>query len=59
MTGALIVGMLTVAIHRPPRTTAAVFGLSMLAALDYAVVRPEPGLPAWFLFLSRWAPTAG
>lgn len=49
--GALIVGMLTVAIHRPPRTTAAVFGLSLLAALVYVVVRPEPGLPAWFVFL--------
>jgi signal transduction histidine kinase len=49
--GALIVGMLTVAIHRPPRTTAAIFGLSMLAALVYAAVRPEPGLPAWFVFL--------
>jgi signal transduction histidine kinase len=49
--GALVVGMLTVAIHRPPRTTAAVFALSLLAALIYVVVRPEPGLPAWFLFL--------
>ena len=39
------------AIHRPPRTTAAVFALSVLAALVYVVVRPEPRLPAVVLFL--------
>jgi signal transduction histidine kinase len=28
-----------------------VYGLSLLAGLVYVVVRPEPGLPGWFLFL--------
>jgi signal transduction histidine kinase len=51
VSGALVVAMLTVAIHRPPRTTAAVFALSLLAALVYVVVRPEPGIPAWLLFM--------
>jgi signal transduction histidine kinase len=49
--GAMVVGLLTVAIHRPPRTTAAVYGLSVLAALVYVVVRPEPGVPRLALFL--------
>jgi signal transduction histidine kinase len=51
VSGAVVVATLTVAIHRPPRTTAAVFGLSLLAGLVYVVARPEPGVPAWFLFL--------
>jgi signal transduction histidine kinase len=49
--GAMVVGLLTVAIHRPPRTTAAVFGLSLLSGLVYVTVRPEPGTPAFLLFL--------
>jgi signal transduction histidine kinase len=49
--GAMVVGLFTVAIHRPPRTTAAVYGLSVLAALVYVVVRPEPGVPRLWLFL--------
>src|SRR5919106_98475 len=49
--GAMVVALLTVAIHRPPRTTAVVFGLSLLAAVGYVVVRPEPGTPAFLLFL--------
>ena len=51
VSGALVVATLTVAIHRPPRTTAAVFGLSLLAALVFVVVRPEPGIPGWLLLL--------
>ena len=47
----MVLAMLTVAIHRPPRTTAWVFGLSVLAALVYVVVRPEPGVDAVVLFL--------
>ena len=31
--GAMVLGILTVAIYRPPRTTAYVFGLSVMAAL--------------------------
>jgi signal transduction histidine kinase len=49
--GAVVVATLTVAIHRPPRTTAAVFGLSLLAGLVYVVARPEPGTPSLLLFL--------
>jgi signal transduction histidine kinase len=48
--GAMLVALFTVAIHRPPRTTAMVFGLSLLAALVYVLVRPEPGVP-WGLLL--------
>ena len=51
VSGAMVVGMLTVAIHRPPRTTAAVFVLSLVAGLVYVVLRPEPGIPAWLLFM--------
>jgi signal transduction histidine kinase len=51
VSGALVLATLTVAIHRPPRTTAAVFGLSMLAGLVYVTVRPEPGTPSFLLFL--------
>jgi signal transduction histidine kinase len=50
VSGAVVVATLTVAIHRPPKTTMAVFGLSLLAGLVFVVVRPEPGIPAWLLF---------
>ncbi len=49
--GAMVVALFTVAVHRPPRTTAGVFALSLLAALVYVVVRPEPGVPGLVLFL--------
>jgi hypothetical protein len=49
--GAMVVGLLTVAIHRSPRTTAAVFALSLAAALIYAVLRPDPGFPPLVVFL--------
>jgi signal transduction histidine kinase len=49
--GAMVVALFTVAIHRPPRTTARVYALSVLAALIYVVLRPEPGVPAVALFL--------
>ncbi|MEV7908179.1 sensor histidine kinase [Streptomyces anulatus] len=42
--GAMLVALFTVAVHRPPRTTAVVFGVSLLAALVYVVLRPEPDL---------------
>src|SRR5215218_1493067 len=48
--GAMVLALLTVAIHRPPRTTAAVYGLSVLAALVYVLLRPEPGTPPALLF---------
>jgi signal transduction histidine kinase len=49
--GAMVVALFTVAVHRPPRTTAAVFALSVLAALVYVMLRPEPGVPRLLLFL--------
>jgi signal transduction histidine kinase len=49
--GAMVVALFTVAVHRPPRITGRVFALSMLAALVYVVVRPEPGTPWLLLFL--------
>ena len=49
--GAMVVGLLTVAIHRPPRTTGMVFACSLVAPLVYVVVRPQPGTPPVLLFL--------
>ena len=48
--GAMVVALFSVAVHRPPRTSAAVYGLSVLAALVYVMVRPEPGVPRALLF---------
>ena len=49
--GAMVVALFSVAVHRPPRTSAAVYGLSVLAALVYVMVRPEPGVPRALLFV--------
>jgi signal transduction histidine kinase len=49
--GAMVVAMLTVAIHRPPRTTGLVFACSLVAPLVYVVLRPEPGTAPVLLFL--------
>jgi signal transduction histidine kinase len=49
--GAMVVGLFTVAIHRPPRTTGLVFAASLVAPLVYVVVRPESGTPPVLLFL--------
>jgi hypothetical protein len=49
--GAMVVTLFTVAVHRPPQTTARVYALSLLAALVYVVLRPEPGTPRLLLFL--------
>jgi hypothetical protein len=40
-----VVALFSVAVPRPPRTSAAVYGLSVLASLLYVMVRPEPGVP--------------
>jgi signal transduction histidine kinase len=57
--GAMVVALFTVAIHRPTRTTAAVFALSLLAALVYVVVRPEPDAPRLLVFLLGFAIQGG
>jgi hypothetical protein len=49
--GAMVVALFTVAVHRPPRTTAAVFALSLLAAVVYVLLRPDPGEPRLPLLL--------
>ena len=49
--GAMVVGLFTVAVHRPPRTTGRVFALSVLAALVYVVIRPDPEVPRALVFL--------
>jgi signal transduction histidine kinase len=49
--GAMVVALFTVAVHRPPRTTAAVFALSLLAAVVYVLLRPDPGEPRLVLLL--------
>ncbi|MDP9864750.1 MULTISPECIES: sensor histidine kinase [Streptosporangium] len=49
--GAMLVALFTVAVHRSPRTTAAIFALSMLTALGYVVLRPEPGTPGVLVLL--------
>ncbi|MEU6738499.1 sensor histidine kinase [Streptosporangium sandarakinum] len=49
--GAMLAALFTVAVHRPPRTTSAVFSLSLVAALGFAVLRPEPEDPPLLVFL--------
>jgi signal transduction histidine kinase len=42
--GAMIVAVFTVAVHRPPRVSGAVFALSVLSSVIYIFIRPDPGL---------------
>ncbi|WNV90402.1 histidine kinase [Umezawaea sp. Da 62-37] len=42
---ALLVVLFTVAVHRPPRVTMAVFALCPAASATAALVRPEPDIP--------------
>jgi signal transduction histidine kinase len=53
---AMVVALFTVAVYRPPRTTAVVFALSLLV---YVVVRPEPGVPSLLLFMLAVAVQGG
>lgn len=45
VTGALLVALFTVAVHRKVRTTMLVFGPGVLAGLVYVMVRPDPETP--------------
>ncbi len=47
--GAMVVSLFTVAVHRRPRTSAAVLALSLVAAIGYVILRPEPGVPRLLL----------
>ncbi|WP_248960462.1 sensor histidine kinase [Sphaerisporangium perillae] len=49
--GAMLAALFTVAVHRPPRISLAVFGLSLVTALLYVRLRPEPDMPGLLLFL--------
>ncbi|MET0134081.1 MAG: histidine kinase [Kibdelosporangium sp.] len=49
--GWMLIALFTVAVHRPPRTTTAVFALSLVAAVVFVVVRPDPELPGLMAFL--------
>jgi len=49
--GAMLVALFTVAVHRPPRTTGIVFGLSLVAGVVYVELRPEPDTPGFLLWL--------
>jgi signal transduction histidine kinase len=43
--GAMLVSLFAVAVHRSPRTSTAVFALSILSATAYTLLRPEQGFP--------------
>jgi signal transduction histidine kinase len=49
--GAMVIALFTVAVHRPPRISGAVFASSLLSSVIYVWVRPDPGL-AWQLVLA-------
>ncbi len=49
--GAMLLALFTVAVHRPPRTTGFVFGLSLITGVCFVILRPEPGEPPELLFL--------
>ncbi|TKK86592.1 sensor histidine kinase [Herbidospora galbida] len=49
--GATIVALFNVAVHRPPRVTGGVFGLSVLSCVVFVVLRPDPADPGAAVFL--------
>jgi signal transduction histidine kinase len=49
--GAMLVALFTVAVRRLPRTTMAVFALSLVAACGYVVLRPEPDVSPLLLLM--------
>jgi signal transduction histidine kinase len=57
--GPLLVALFTVAVHRPPRTTAVVLASSLLAALVDIVLHPRPGTSGPWLFLLYIAAQGG
>jgi signal transduction histidine kinase len=48
---AMVVALFTVAAYRPPRTTAAVFAVSMVGNLVHVLIRPESGASRLWSFL--------
>jgi signal transduction histidine kinase len=57
--GAMLVALFTVAVHRPPRTTAVVLASSLLAALVDIVLHPRPETSGPWLFLLDIAAQGG
>lgn len=43
--GPMLAALFSVAVHRRPRTSGMVFGLSVLAAVVFACLRPDPDMP--------------
>ncbi|MEV4317576.1 histidine kinase [Actinocrispum sp. NPDC049592] len=48
ISGAMLLSLFFVAVHRPPKVTLMVFGVSVAAATVYSQLRPEPELTPWF-----------
>ncbi|WP_234430497.1 sensor histidine kinase [Streptomyces sp. NRRL F-4489] len=48
--GAMLVALFSVAVHRPPRTTAAVYAVSLVTVVSDAVIRPAEARPGWLFF---------
>lgn len=44
VSGVVVVALFTVAVHRPPRTTAVLFGAALAAFACYHALRPEPDI---------------
>jgi signal transduction histidine kinase len=49
ISGAMLVALFSVTVHRPPRTSLLVFGLSLLAAVGYVALRPDPEIPRYIM----------
>lgn len=49
--GAMLVALFSLAVHRPPRTSLSVFGVSAVAAFVQLSLHPEPGAPFLLMFL--------
>lgn len=49
ISGAMLVALFSVTVHRPPRTSLLVFGLSLLAAVGYVALRPDPEIPRYIV----------
>ncbi|MFD6953616.1 histidine kinase [Nocardiopsis sp. TSRI0078] len=51
VSGAMLIALFTLAVHRPPRTSLAVYGLSVGAAFVNSALWPDPHAPFLVIFL--------
>ncbi|MER7211739.1 histidine kinase [Streptosporangium sp. NPDC000239] len=51
ITGAVLIALFTVAVHRPPRTTMIVSVAGLVAGVVYVLLRPEPDMPRLALWV--------